>query len=402
MLTDIRTGAMIPTSPSFSSRRIEVDPALEVDSALATAAQWIAAADAVLIVAGAGMSGYPPHLQQNVYVDPSHFKKQYPDMVRDFGIRIAYETMHLTADPPEDEEALAAVWSYWARHYMNLRWLWEPNEGYGAFARMVRDKDYFVLTSNVDGCFERTEGFDSGQIYTPQGDIAQLQCHTPCRPDAVWASENVLRGLRDRVLSTTSQNNLQKLSETDIPRCPYCEKKTVVLNLRAGGNFLHSAYCSAQDRFVAWTEAKLKSKARLVVVEVGAGINSTPTVTRFPAESIVREAGANGALIRFNPGKGPDGEVPRGLQRAIAFAQGWEKLGGLVRAVEEARNRAGAGEAGPSAGAAEKGETGPSAGTAEKDEAARWPLHPATGENRHWAALGARFDWRQFMLQLRR
>jgi len=83
----------------------------------------------------------------------------------------------------------------------------------------------------------------------------------------------------------------------------------------------------------AWVSDKLKSNNKIVVIEIGAGFN-TPTVTRFPAESIISEAGINGAFVRLNPGDGPEGMAPFG-DRSICFREGWEKLNDIVDVREE-------------------------------------------------------------------
>merc|ERR1712050_168036 len=80
-------------------------------------------------------------------------------------------------------------------------------------------------------------------------------------------------------------------------RCPFCSRNKAFFNLRGGDNFIHRPYQLAQNRLVTWLEQKLRENTRLVVLEVGAGFN-TPVVTRWPAESIAREAGA--PLVRIN------------------------------------------------------------------------------------------------------
>jgi len=292
--------------------------AYESHATLNTAASWIKAADAVLLVAGAGMSGYPEATLRNVYVDPASFRTQYPDMAKR-GYKTAYETMGLMGDERVSEEV---KWGYWARHYANLRFLWEPNDGYKALKKMVEGKEHFVLTSNVDGCFERA-GFDRAKVYTPQGDCRFMQCIRACRPDAVFEAEDELTRIRK--------------GEGSCPACKHCGGR-MFMNLRAGSTFLHKEYDSGNAAFEAWVANVLTTKQKLVVIEVGSGFN-TPTVTRFPAEAIVRDAGENGAFIRVNPGQGLEGEAPGGLQRAVSLKEGWQ----VLDKIEEAMGGAGEG-----------------------------------------------------------
>lgn len=256
---------------------------------------WVQTADCVLVIAGAGMSGYPKDSMRNVYVDEGSFQRQYPDVVEKYGYMTAYETMGLVADPTVRE---IDKWGYWSRHYNNLRNAWEPNEGYKALREIVGDKNYAVLTSNVDGCFERS-GFERSRVYTPQGDCGNVQCVKPCRKDAVYRGDEEMRRIRGGGKTP--------------PKCKYCGGK-VCVNLRMGGNFLHSPYDDGADNFVEWTEWALREGKKIVIIEVGAGFN-TPTVTRFPGEAIVREAGDNGAYIRINPAGGRESDAPGGIKR---------------------------------------------------------------------------------------
>jgi NAD-dependent SIR2 family protein deacetylase len=71
--------------------------------------------------------------------------------------------MGLNQDPRVPEEA---KWALNARHMHNMRYAFEPNQGYKTLLDLVKDKDFFVLTSNVDGCFERS-GFPKDRMYSP-------------------------------------------------------------------------------------------------------------------------------------------------------------------------------------------------------------------------------------------
>ena len=72
---------------------------------------------------------------------------------------------------------------------------------------------------------------------------------------------------------------------TCFPRCPYCNS-LLMGNVRGGAWFLHTPYDEQSRQAEAWVESILQdSSKRLVVLEIGAGFN-TPTVTRFPMESI--------------------------------------------------------------------------------------------------------------------
>ena len=88
------------------------------------------------------------------------------------GYETSYEAMGLERDPAVPR---TAKWALYAKYMDNMRWKFTPNEGYQSLRKLVGDKDYFVLTSKVDGCFKRA-GFDPERVYTPQGGWTYLQC----------------------------------------------------------------------------------------------------------------------------------------------------------------------------------------------------------------------------------
>eukprot|EP00051_Salpingoeca_urceolata_P028713 m.487926 g.487926 ORF g.487926 m.487926 type:complete len:755 (-) comp25361_c0_seq1:111-2375(-) len=286
------------------------------------AARWLSEADAVVLCAGAGMSAYESQSLQNVYVDARAFATHYPDMVRR-GYHTAYEAMGILGDPSMTQ---GQKWGFWVRHMYNMRWGFAPNAGYAKLLELVAEKDYFVHTSNVDGCFERA-GFDPARTYTPQGDWAWYQCIArpggrPCRPDAVFPSKEMVFRLLSKVRVDGS------LGAEDVPRCLHCGGNTFG-NVRGSQGFVHRPYNAQLQRFCEWAEAVLASGRKLVVLEIGAGFN-TPVVTRWPMESLVREAGAEaGALIRINPDTRA-AAVPADLPRAVAIHDGWQAIFALT------------------------------------------------------------------------
>ena len=286
-------------------------------SPMALAKTWIDTADAILIVAGAGMSVKEGEM---VYVNADDFAHHYPWFADKWGYRTSYEVMGLGNDPSVPE---TAKWALHAQHMHNMRWGFTPNDGYEVLNNLVKDKDYFVLTSNVDGCFERS-GFAKDRIYTPQGEWTYYQCLSRCRPNAVFES----RPLLDEILPLISRDGFLPIDK--VPHCPYCGGK-VFGNVRGGAWFDHQKYESQNDRLRAWMKEKLVTGTKVVVIEVGAGFN-TPTVTRFPAESFVRQLGTTkGSLIRINPS---DPDVPTDLN-AISFPTGWQILSEIAEALPD-------------------------------------------------------------------
>jgi len=151
-------------------------------------------------------------------------------------------------------------------------------EVYKKLLEIVKDKDYFVITSNVDTMFVKT-GFDPNKIYTPQGDFRYMQCHVPCQPE-VWESNPMIEeGLKFMDLET-----LQITNSAAIPHCKFCGGAAVP-NVRGGDYFLHEPYEEQEARMNAWIQKTKDEGKKLVMLEVGAGFN-TPGVIRFRLERL--------------------------------------------------------------------------------------------------------------------
>lgn len=288
------------------------------------AANWLTNADAVLVCAGAGMSAKDTSAEEAVYVSQKDFAKHYPFMLQ-HGYSTAYECMGLMMDSRVPDHA---KWGFWCQHYPNMRHVFSPCDGYSILRDLVGKRDCFVLTSNVDGCFERA-GWDAERVYTPQGDAAYYQCMTPCSSESVFEASTLFSQLQ-----ASFDKKSGTVDSAAVPQCPKCGGP-VWMNLRGGDWFLHAKYAARGSEFVSWVESVIADRKRLVVIEIGAGFN-TPTVTRFPCEAIVREAaaaGAGAALIRLNP---HDAMVPGDLLRAVGISQGWQGLHGIQEACKTA------------------------------------------------------------------
>lgn len=270
---------------------------------------WIEQADAILICAGAGMSVKEGEM---VYTNPEDFAAHYPFLPK-WGYRTGYEAMGLFADT---SVPITVKWAFWAKHLDNMRWRFEPNDGYHGLRQLVDTKDHFVLTSNVDGCFERA-GFDPRRIYTPQGEWTYLQCMKPCRDDSVFEARPYL----DQLLPSISKDGY--IPKEMVPKCPRCGGD-MFGNVRGGSWFLHHTKYDSQSKALRqWMEQQVGRQ--VVVIEVGAGFN-TPMVTRWPVESFVREI--KGKLIRINPS---DPELPSDVE-GLCYALGWQTLQDIQQA----------------------------------------------------------------------
>lgn len=185
------------------------------------AKKWIDDADAVLICAGAGMSVKEGEM---VYTNPADFAKAYPWFTK-WGYTTSYEVMALEGDPTVPN---TAKWALYAKHMDNMRWAFTPNEGYSVLRKLVEEKDHFILTSNVDACFERS-GFDPSRIYTPQGEWTYTQCKNACHHDSVYQSKPMLNNILPAIIGDGL------IPQELVPKCPRCGGD-MFGNVRAGSN----------------------------------------------------------------------------------------------------------------------------------------------------------------------
>jgi len=234
-------------------------------------------AECVLIGAGAGLSVDAG----NDYMDKESFARNYPELVK-LGFQFKAQLMGYEVLPPDLE------WSYLARHINEARFQSPPQQVYKRLFDLVKDKDYFVITSNVDMLFVKN-GFDENKIFTPQGDYALLQCLGPCWTKT-WETKPIIDEISSKIEPKT-----KKIDSSIIPKCPNCGGP-VFMNVRGGSWFIEEPYKEQSRRFNKWIQ-KVNS-CQLLVIEIGAGFN-TPGVVRWPMEQIVFKF-ENSHLIRVN------------------------------------------------------------------------------------------------------
>lgn len=160
---------------------------------------------------------------------------------------------------------------------------------------VVKNKNYFVITSNVDIFFEKN-GFDVSRLWTPQGDWRYLQCLQPyvvymfpyviailahshfrffrCRDDAVWESAPTIERVYPQIDQAT-----QLIPESAVPKCPHCNGP-VSFNLRGGDWYLDTKYRDQEARFDAWLSSPAVANGKLLVFDCGSGCN-IPSVIRL-------------------------------------------------------------------------------------------------------------------------
>lgn len=216
-------------------------------------------ADAVIIGGGAGLSvaaGYE-------YTGP-----RFQNYFEDFIAKYQFQDMYSGGFYPF--ETLEEHWAYWSRYIFINRYLDAPKAVYQDLYAIMRDKDYFVITTNVDHCFQRA-GFEKERLFYTQGDFGHWQCSVPCC-GTVYDNEREIREMVER------QENMRIPSEL-VPYCPVCGAP-VSMNLRVDDTFVEEeGWHRAARRYEEFLE-KHKS-SNVLLLELGCGMN-TPGIIKFP------------------------------------------------------------------------------------------------------------------------
>ena len=216
-------------------------------------------ADAILIGAGAGLS-----TAAGLAYSGERFHRLFGDFEKKYGITDMY-TGGFFPFPTEEER-----WAWWSRHIWYNRYTDAPKPVYQQLLSIVKDKDYFVLTTNVDHQFQRA-GFDKNRLFYTQGDYGLLQCTKPCC-QKTWDNEEQVREMVEK------QKDMRIPTEL-IPRCPNCGR-LMTTNLRADDKFVEDeGWYEAAKRYDEFTK-KVQGQ-KLLLLELGVGMN-TPGIIKIP------------------------------------------------------------------------------------------------------------------------
>eukprot|EP01080_Neovahlkampfia_damariscottae_P001871 gene1871-1012_t len=257
-------------------------------------AKLIQDADCILIGAGAGMS-VDIGINYNDRVD---FAKRYPGMVK-LGYKCNYHTIG-AKDWSEEVK-----WGYLSSHADHMRFQLNKNDMYSSLYDLVKHKEHFVITSNVDGKFEQN-GFDKSQIYTPQGDFSIIQCYNKCTPKSYFYAKDLILEMSKNVDKETQELKKPEL----IPKCQFCSGPTT-FNLRGGNYFMDEPHEKGEKNFAKFLNSSMKKK--LLILEFGAGFN-TPSVIRWKMSRITyQHPNANFVRINYDHAEVEDEIVDRSI-----------------------------------------------------------------------------------------
>ncbi len=251
----------------------------------------IRSADAILIGAGAGLSTAAGFTYAG-----ERFERFFPDFIKKYHFRDMY-TGGFYPYPSKEE-----FWAYWSRYILINRYENPPKPVYRQLLDLVKDKDYFVLTTNVDHCFQKA-GVDKARLFYTQGDYGLFQCSLPCHRRTYDNEETILRMVRE-------QRNM-RVPTGLLPVCPKCGAP-MTMNLRSDDTFVEDlGWNEAASRYVNFVQAQ--DGRKLLLLELGVGSN-TPGIIKYPFWRLTAQ-NPNAAYVCVNFG---EAECPKQIEdRAI-------------------------------------------------------------------------------------
>ena len=215
--------------------------------------------DAVVIGAGSGLS-----TAAGFTYTGERFEKYFSDFAAKYGIQDMYSGGFYPFPTMEE------FWAYWSRYIYINRYMDAPKPVYADLLRLVQDKDYFVITTNVDHCFQKA-GFDKKRLFYTQGDYGLFQCGEPCCQET-FDNEAVIREMVER------QKDM-KIPSALLPVCPHCGKP-LTMNLRSDSKFVEDeGWHRAAERYENFLRTREGQK--ILFLELGVCYN-TPIIIKYP------------------------------------------------------------------------------------------------------------------------
>ena len=234
--------------------------------------QILSEAETIVIGAGSGLS-----TSAGFTYSGERFEKYFSD----FEVKYGFHDMYSGGFTPF--ESLEELWAYWSRNIMINRYMDPPKPVYKDLFSLVKDKDYFVITTNVDHCFQKA-GFDKNRLFYTQGDYGLFQCSEPCH-EKTYDNEKQIRAMwefRDEM----------KVPTELVPRCPVCGKP-MSMNLRADHTFVtDKGWYKASKQYEKFLQTRniigpqgqqehQADSGKVLFLELGVGGN-TPGIIKYP------------------------------------------------------------------------------------------------------------------------
>ena len=274
-------------------------------TAISRLADTIAAVDAVVVGAGAGLS-----TSAGFTYSGERFQKYFAEFIETYGFSDMYSAGFYPFKTLEER------WAYWSRHIWYNRYIPAPKDTYAKLAKLLAGKDFFVLTTNVDHQFQLA-GFPKDRLFYTQGDYGLWQCSQSCH-------ENTYDNYETVKLMVETQRDMRVSSEL-VPHCPRCSEP-MSMNLRADHTFVEDAgWHRAAQRYQDFMAAHRADK--VLYLELGVGAN-TPGIIKYPFwQRTYANPLATYACINFGQAQAPieisersiliDGDIHQALTQAL-------------------------------------------------------------------------------------
>ena len=216
-------------------------------------------ADASVIGAGAGMS-----TAAGFSYSGDRFEKYFSDFHKKYG----FSDMYSGGFYPY--ETLEEYWAWWSRHIWINRYAITVGKPYMDLLNIIKEKDYFVLTTNVDHQFQLA-GFDKKRLFYTQGDYGLWQCSKACH--------NKTYDNKETVYNMVSEQKDMKIPTELIPKCPVCGAP-MTMNLRCDNFFVQDkGWYAAAGRYEDFI--RRHKNLHILFLELGVGAN-TPVIIKYP------------------------------------------------------------------------------------------------------------------------
>ena len=247
--------------------------------------------DTVLVGAGSGLS-----TAAGFTYDGERFDRYFSDFAEKYHIRDMYAGGFYPFETQEE------YWAYWSRYVLINRYRDAPKPVYDMLLSLLRNKDYFVLTTNVDHCFQKA-GIDKKRLFYTQGDYGLFQCSAPCCPKT-YDNEARIRQMVEETANMRIPSGL-------IPVCPCCGRP-MIMNLRCDDRFVEDeGWHRAAERYANFLHTH--RGGRILYLELGVGFN-TPGIIKYPFwQRVAQDPNAVYVCINAQEAVCPQDIAPRAL-----------------------------------------------------------------------------------------
>ena len=233
-------------------------------------------AQAVVIGAGAGLSASAGFTYRG-----ERFQTYFGDFAAEYGFEDMYSGGFYAFGSLEEQ------WAYWSRYIYINRYMDAPKPVYRDLLKLIEDKEYFVMTTNVDHCFQKA-GFSKKRLFYMQGDYGLFQCQKPCHKKT-YDNQDMVREMVKAQGYVLGEDGIpyipegvvlgRRIPKELIPYCPIC-RRPMAMNLRADNTFVEDAgwYRAAKD---CRDFLNRYGEGKILFLELGVGYN-TPSIIKYP------------------------------------------------------------------------------------------------------------------------